>query len=123
MRNRLFSGKSILCTGAIITVAHGCGVVSSPTGGDDDDNISLQSGTLSAMSMPRHFFTPQSLSGAAKVDLATSSTAPASAALTSAAPISHTGIVWEHRGFPFATARIAGCRDGSIYALNTDQSI
>src|SRR5262249_36082278 len=52
-----------------------------------------------------------------------SSTPPAIAALDSAAAVSHAGIAWEFRGFPSAAARIAGCRDGSVYALNTDKTI
>jgi hypothetical protein len=41
------------------------------------------------------------------------------AALLAARP----GVTWEQRGLPFAADRIAGCKDGTIYALNYDKWI
>jgi hypothetical protein len=45
--------------------------------------------------------------------------APSAEALLAPRPT----VAWQYRGKPQAAARIAGCKDGSIYALNDDKTI
>jgi hypothetical protein len=72
-----------------------------------------------------HYFYRQGLqTGAVSTPVQRGVVSSVSSAVGSAAVvIPSTGVTWTMRGRPGGANKIAGCRDGSIYALNTDRSL